>query len=375
MRIRGVAVARLSIFAKWLAKAQPESKFNSPIKVAKRILIASVMLGVGLLGGEYWLQGLGYSALVSSLGSYEPDSTLGWVIKPNQRLFRSTWAYSHFTYSDSNGEPALEPGQMSASVSGPQSILIGDSFLEGFYVPYQNSFAHRLTHYFSDSHVRNLGVSGYGPEQYLLAARKKLVGVNVKRTILFFYAFNDLPYLGLPSMYGLYAKPVLSHDLQRVENAPINPLKTFEEIRGQRLSAVLSFTLPWLGVILGKEAPILPPGSLETPVVDTRKLARALEISGQIFSEFPSTCNLIVYVPSYEEIQVGELVRNREKFFSECRKKKIQCLWPARFAESPRLRDFYYSRDNQRHFNEIGSEFFFEAVRTEIEKNPNCAPK
>lgn len=346
---------------------------SKKMQTALRLTIVTLLLAGLLLGLEFSLRQLGYASPVFALGAYKFDPELGWALEPNQKIYRSTWAYAHFTHSNALGESSGSAHEPPPSQSGPQTALLGDSFVEGFYVSYQKSFAYLLSRFFTDSQTRNLGVSGYGPEQYLLAARRRLPGLELKRTLLFFYAYNDLPYLGHSTLYGLYAKPALSPDLKQVVNAPLSPSAPSGLDRGKHLPALVSVFLPSMGALFKKEAPPLPSGALENPKLKEEQLVRALAISGQVFREFPSSCDLIAYVPAYEEFRAGEIGRNKELFLAECQRQKLKCLWPENFTASDNPLRYYYSRDNQRHFNEEGSEAYFEAVRAEIVKIAACA--
>jgi hypothetical protein len=69
--------------------------------------------------------------------------------------------------------------------------LIGDSYVEGWYVSDAQTTAHRLEAHLGRS-VVNLGVSGYGTLQEFLVLKKDAVRFNPKVVIWFFFEGNDL---------------------------------------------------------------------------------------------------------------------------------------------------------------------------------------
>lgn|GEM_PF-5339159 len=321
---------------------------------------------------ELSLRALGYSSVSASLGNYQFDSELGWVIRPGQRVYRATWAYAHFVRYGKNGQaiPDREEGQPRTGT--PLTALIGDSFTEGFYVPYEQSFAHQLALHFSESSVWNLGVAGYSPEQYLLSARRNLKGLKPKRVLVFFYPYNDVPYVDVPSLYGLYSKPVLSPDLSRVLNSPLPPPPP--PAYPQKLPALLTVNLPWLGKLLRIKTPPLPEDALDTAELAPPKLERALDILDAIRRETPTSCNVVIYVPAYEEFATGLLTRNHALFQEACRKRKLDCFWPEDFTAEKNWRSLYYELDNQRHFNAAGSLLFSKSVTRALDSRAPCAP-
>lgn len=334
-----------------------------------RILSCS-LLTVGALGAlELALRLAGYAALTSNLSHYQRDPQLGWVTVPGQVAYRSTWAYGHFTRLDEEGEPVTASGEPRREKQEPLTVLLGDSFLEGFYVPYEQSIAFLLAREFPGGGFRNLGVAGYSPEQILLSARRVLPGRRVARTLTFFYAYNDVPYVDQPYLYqGMYAKPVLTPDLR--------PLPLAQEPSGPppgRHLALLSVALPFLGHFLPRFAlPGLPAGSREGPALAERGLARALQILGAVGREFPSPCSPVIYIPAYAEFEAATLAANGASFRAECARQHLRCLWPEGFATDPGWRSFYQEMDNQKHFSAAGSRRFFEVIQAALRDWPGC---
>jgi len=82
---------------------------------------------------------------------------------------------------------------LSLDANRPSVAIIGDSFVEGYCLPYKKSFAYLLGDLVKDKQIINLGVNGYSPDQYLLYSRRHLKNFNVKDIIVAFFPYNDIP--------------------------------------------------------------------------------------------------------------------------------------------------------------------------------------
>jgi hypothetical protein len=70
-------------------------------------------------------------------------------------------------------------------------VLIGDSFVEGWYVSDEQTVASRLAHRLAQC-VANLGVAGYGPMQEVRVLKGDALGKKPKVIAWFFFEGNDL---------------------------------------------------------------------------------------------------------------------------------------------------------------------------------------
>ena len=127
--------------------------------------------------------------------------------------------------------------------------LVGDSYVEGWYVSDTETTAHRLQTRLGRP-VVNLGIAGYGTQQELLVLKKDAIRLNPRVVVFFFFEGNDL-YDDNRFEYSL-----LSEASNEMEKKP-NPqgfawTQDFQE---------RSFTFPALRRLRRLSDPILPNNS------------------------------------------------------------------------------------------------------------------
>ena len=175
----------------------------------------ALLIGLVILLLTLFEVGLRLVGIGPEVWPYEFDSELGWEPKPSFAVYRSTPWFAHFVYFNADGFPtAKEHLEDTVDRSIPAIALIGDSYVEGYSVPYEKSFAHSLDQAIEGRQVINLGVAGYSPEQYLLRARQFLPEFLVTHVVVVLFTENDLASLDKPR-YGPYAKPRFGKDLTR----------------------------------------------------------------------------------------------------------------------------------------------------------------
>jgi hypothetical protein len=127
---------------------------------------------------------------------FEPHPTRGWKLKPGIQAYLRTPAYSvlHTTnsrgYRDVEHELAKPPGVY-------RVVVLGDSFMEAGQVALEESFARVLEGELAGSASReveviNLGCSGYGQVQELLALREEGLAYDPDLVLLALFLDNDL---------------------------------------------------------------------------------------------------------------------------------------------------------------------------------------
>jgi len=323
---------------------------------------ASVLVAVAVV--EVGLRAYGVGANQDRLTVYQFDEVLGWKTRPSTRHFRSTGHYAHFVYYDDMGLPtgaATWPDPPSTDRAAV--ALVGDSFVESYYVPYEESFPHHLDGRLRDHEVVNLGVSGYSPEQYLLRSRQLLPEFTVSVVVVAFATFNDEIYTDQEVYLGRYAKPVLSPDLARVTNAPLERLQAepgpdqgrswSRQVRRTAIGALLK---PLYVRLLVDESPrAAPPGALSTTPDEVR---RAVTVMAAIREVIPDADFLIAYMPSYPELASTRVFhRNRAMVHGACRELGIRCETP-RIDGDVRAEDLY--RVEEGHLSPEGSRWYAE---------------
>jgi hypothetical protein len=153
------------------------------------------------------------------------DSELGWV--PAADL--DTWAR--------RGAFGLAPGDLKVRTAGRRRIVfVGDSYTFGLYVEPQQAFPYRTGQLLADVQTINLGVSGYGPDQMLLAYESRGHALAADVVVMGFYVRGFYRAL---SRFTYFAKPYFAADAAgeyHLAGVPvITPEQLFEAYRsGQR---------------------------------------------------------------------------------------------------------------------------------------------
>jgi SGNH hydrolase-like domain, acetyltransferase AlgX len=131
------------------------------------------------------------------------DPVLGWEGRPDvQDEFQ--WAdCRHRVVQNAQGfrGPAYGPRRGAA----PRVVVLGDSFVWGFGVEEDETFAAVLARA-TGAEVVNAGVSGYGPDQCLLAWKRHAATWAPDEVVLFVTLANDLEDIASTERYG-YGKP------------------------------------------------------------------------------------------------------------------------------------------------------------------------
>ena len=227
--------------------------------------------------------------------------------------------YAHFTYYDGDGFPTDEDRfSDSLKKEKPTIAFIGDSFTEGYYLPYRQTFVHLVGQKFPEKQVLNLGVSGFAPDQYLLSARRHLPRFNVTDIVVMFFPNNDLPDM-LKDTYRGYAKPYFGDSLDKPTNLPLRKLSGVERKRAvfgtmARHLALYTAFQSIRNKTRGREEP--PPSADSGGVVFREEdMRKALRLIQKIKIEFPASRFVVYYVPRYEEILDAETLKENLAMF------------------------------------------------------------
>lgn len=335
------------------------------------LVVGSVVIGLGIV--ELTLRALGIYVLREVISAHAFDETLGWQPKPGSIAVRSKDTFglvaTHFDHDGLVVGPDRWPDPPDRT--SPSVALIGDSFLEGYYLPYEQTPAGRLARSIGDRQLLNLGVAGYGPEQYLLRARRVLPRYNVMQIVVMFFPTNDVPFVG-KDMFFDYAKPRFDEALRPV-NLPLvdSGVAKRRQFRG---SAVLNmsrvyylFAADWLRGGQDAADPTRPaflrhfgvvprqPDQAWQPIPEFRL---AMRLIAAIRAENPSVRFDVVYVASpFEYASDAERRINKQIFFAVCSDLALACHYPAMFdAGQHDVWDLYIPRDG--HFTALGSALF-----------------
>jgi hypothetical protein len=123
---------------------------------------------------------------------HEPDPGLGWRSKEGRFVFGTTPIRMTF-WPDHARATAAAPVRADAAI-----VVLGCSFVEGWALSDEETFAWRLQERFARARVLNLGTAGYGTTQSLLALKRYLEeherthgAAAAKRPPLVVYGFSD----------------------------------------------------------------------------------------------------------------------------------------------------------------------------------------
>jgi len=122
-----------------------------------------------------------------------PHETRGWALEPDASSFQRTRDYGVLVRTNALGmrdrphDPLPGPGVF-------RIVVLGDSFMEAYQVPLEQSLPYLLQERLASRGVEvlNLGVGGYGTAQELLALEEEGLRYRPDLVVLAFYAGNDV---------------------------------------------------------------------------------------------------------------------------------------------------------------------------------------
>lgn len=332
-----------------------------------------------LLLVEGGLRAFGVSAglsIANRLNPYQFDSTLGWTTRPGTSFLRSSPEYLHYNYYDREGLPTtFEKRKEAVEADIPKVVLLGNSYVESYYVPYKKSFPYLLEQRLPNRKVLNLGVSGYTPAQYMIQARRHLPRhENVDKIFIFLVPYQDIGFLDLPTFPGGYPKPVFGEDLMQPVNTPLTlPARRVVGKKNiEDYSALITVLQPVLFKWLGYRNAIYDyPINFDRLLFSVADFLKVLKYSKKIQEEFGRAENVFtVYAPTEFEYLNDRITKNLIAFRLACDQLQIRCLVPP-FVEHPPngdYRPFYYPKD--RHPSPHGSALIAAFLADFLESQP-----
>lgn len=342
---------------------------KSKLAVNLLLLFLSCLLALGaveLLLRAYGIEGSG-ARVATRLKINEFDPELGWWPRAAQAYYRSDAYYGHFNYYNAARMPVAKGQERSRpDPDTPTIAFLGDSYVEGYYLPYEKTFVDLVDRAFPDHQVINLGVSGYNPAQYLLRARRDLPAYKVVQVVVGFFPYNDVPAIDEPTMQG-YARPVFGEDLDRPVNLPLeikrgaeNKVSTLRWLARQ--SAAYSVLRPYVK----KLQRLIAPDPAEPP--DEERLtpapadyAKALGLIAAIAEVAPEADLTVAYIPFYEQLMAPEkLARDLALFHRNCEALALACAAPSFLEDPPESFDALYigPQAAEGHFSEQGARLY-----------------
>ncbi len=156
------------------------------------LLLGSVVLTVGL--GELAVRWIRPQQLRRPANLYRPLDSLGYGHLPNLRVRINTGERPVDLITDQDGYRVGAAGRGEGDV---RVLVVGDSFMEAIEVPYDESLAGLLEARLPSAlgravAVRDAGVSGYDPSQYLVTTARALAHERFSAVLVSIYTGNDI---------------------------------------------------------------------------------------------------------------------------------------------------------------------------------------
>ncbi len=323
---------------------------------------------ISLLIAEMAARALHITPLQGRLERYAFDNTLGWTTKNSHVGFVSSAEYSHYLYYNQDGFPTDQAGlDQSASRNAPSIALLGDSFVEGYYLPYEKSLAAVLDQG-TALQVLNFGVSGYSPGQYLLTARQNFDEYAITHIVVFLFPYNDIPFLERDDYIG-YAKPLFDEPGGEPINLPLQVQRGKEIERGDLQGFLDKFALWSLLKPLVAQFVHLEDVITEPIKFTDEEIEKTLLYLNQIRLEYPDASFFVYYIPDLLELEQREVLDHNTWFFQwYCYQLELDCFQPFPFMDYENYPELYLPRD--RHFSELGVQLIVEHLLAEIDLPP-----
>ena len=161
------------------------------------LIITSIFIGFTLC--ELGLRLYYYGSLSEPLPGIrlrQAHETLGWCLRPNMTGFNQTFDYTVRVSTNSKGLRDIEHDYKKEN-GVYRIIVLGDSFMEAYQVPLEQSFPRILEKKINNElsarvEVVNLGVGGYGTAQEYLYLKEEGLKYKPDLVILAFLSSNDV---------------------------------------------------------------------------------------------------------------------------------------------------------------------------------------
>jgi len=206
------------------------------------LLMAGLSLGVAFGLGEGLVRLVAPQQLILKRPDiWQPIDTLGWVHRPEVNTTINTGEGTVRLLTDRDGYRVGSAGRIDGT---RRILLLGDSFMEALQVEYEQSVAGlleaRLAQRLGEPvAVRNTGVGGWDPPQYLVAERRALARERFDLVLVAVYLGNDV----VPRRIERFPPraPVEVHPLRwprhfnasELVDAVLYPINDFLEVRSQ----------------------------------------------------------------------------------------------------------------------------------------------
>lgn len=279
---------------------------------------------------ELSLRSAGIDPTTDPMVMYQFDENLGWTTRHDYRYYRSSLYFAHFNYYNPEGLPTTaDAWHLHASTTMPSIAILGSSFAESYYLPYDQSFPNLLEKKSGGKQVLNFGVTGYAPDQSLLRARAEFSKYDVKDVVIAFFPFRDLKNV-VASNYNGLAKPMFGDGLERPVNTPLKQAPRDVDATGSVIAGVIRNTATYvvLRPYVRKAIAInLIPDSRVSSTHDPKIMDKALSMFAEIAREFPDKHVIVYEIPFFREMDTPQIYQGNLTTYREgCVKYALTCL-------------------------------------------------
>ncbi len=324
---------------------------NTLINIA--LIIISTIIAILIAESGARLAGINPDTGLYS--AYKFDDTIGWVPRKSFKYFRSNLYFGHFNYYDQYGFPTgLATFDRALDLEKPTFAIMGDSFAQGHYVPYEASITGVLESSFPNDQIVTMGVSGHSPDQTYLYTKDLLDQFVIKKAAILFFGYNDIEAVHSEAFQS-YHKPYFEDPFGEPQNLP---LQTDKRVEGEKtfLESILHNSALYSAVrpLVRSKISYRLKTAVETPVVyKADQMRKALLFYDRMQKENPDTEFMVYYVPLLEESQKPDIIeKNVTTFNLLCADIGLKCEKIA-FPSTTPIEDNYIIGDG--HFSEFGS--------------------
>jgi hypothetical protein len=178
----------------------PETSTHATVAGTLRVALINVALILASLGLACFLGELAVriiapqQLIVKRPDIWQPVDTLGWTHRLDVNTTINTGERTVHVFTDQDG---FRVGRAGRTEGKRRILLLGDSFMEALQVEYEQSLAGLLearvgAHLGETVAVRNTGVGGWDPPQYLMEARREIGRERFDLVLVSVYLGNDV---------------------------------------------------------------------------------------------------------------------------------------------------------------------------------------
>ncbi len=325
------------------------------------LIVVSTLIAVILAEAGARLAGINPNTGLYS--AYQFDETIGWVPRKNFKYYRSNLYFAHFNYYDQYGFPTGRTTfDRTLDQEKPTFAIMGDSFAQGHYVPYEASIAGVLENDFPDHQIVTMGVSGHSPDQTYLYTKDLLEQFTIAKAGILFFSYNDIEAVHSDTFQG-YNKPYFEDPYGEPVNLPLQVDKRVEAKKTiiEKIlhnSALYSTVRP----LLRSKIAYRLKTAVESPVVyDANQMRKSLLFYERMQKENQETDFVVYYVPLLEELQNPDIyAENITTFNILCMDIGLNCETFS-FPNDIPVEDYYIIGDG--HFSEFGCAYVAAVIR------------